>query len=478
MDPEGNLGIETELLAHPVSSISLTPTAEDDRWGLTSSDGSTVRWREFHAPQATGGTEETVAWGSEDLQQRYPSVGFGEGPSIDPGVAWEEYGWELERRVVKYRERRAGYWQPVVVFADNTNHPDYHTPSMTANELTQALTIAWRSGAEELRSVSRDWRWEWSAQTVLPVTGSDPALSLGRAPTAGDRELLAYRGIDPLYSIAGTMVQPPGGGDEESPAGGGEEYQREGRGVSVVFPSGSLRLALLEVAFNGRGVGFGRFPDTVEIRTAERVETTLHSEPLTGTGSLECTLLSQTTGEVPAGGEIRLVLRDGGIVTTILRSFRSGADSVHRVRIPLSLGSKVRRIGVQFGGLGAARTVEPERWIVGESGGNANLAQKALLPTEETPAEFRVYPSYPNPFNPSTEIRYELPEQARVSLTIYDVLGRVVEKLADETREAGYHTVQWNAAGRSTGVYLARFTATTAAGNTVLRQTMKLVLTK
>jgi hypothetical protein len=61
---------------------------------------------------------------------------------------------------------------------------------------------------------------------------------------------------------------------------------------------------------------------------------------------------------------------------------------------------------------------------------------------------------------------------------IYDVLGREVEKLADETREAGYHTVQWNAAGRSSGVYLARFTATTATGTVALRQTMKLVLTK
>ena len=94
------------------------------------------------------------------------------------------------------------------------------------------------------------------------------------------------------------------------------------------------------------------------------------------------------------------------------------------------------------------------------------------------PRAFALRDAFPNPFNPSTEIRYELPEPARVSLTVYDVLGRVVETLLDETREAGYHTVHWNASGRSSGMYLARFTATTSGGRIALQQTMKLVLAK
>jgi hypothetical protein len=104
--------------------------------------------------------------------------------------------------------------------------------------------------------------------------------------------------------------------------------------------------------------------------------------------------------------------------------------------------------------------------------------ERVPAPDWRGPKAFAVHPNSPNPFNPSTEIRYELPEQVRVSLTVYDVLGRIVETLVDETKEAGYHTVHWNAAGRSSGVYLARFTATTAAGRVALRQTMKLVLTK
>jgi hypothetical protein len=96
----------------------------------------------------------------------------------------------------------------------------------------------------------------------------------------------------------------------------------------------------------------------------------------------------------------------------------------------------------------------------------------------EVPREFALRVPYPNPFNPSTHIRYELPEPARVSLTVHDVLGRVVETLIDETKGAGYHAVQWNAAGRSSGVYLARFTATTVGGRVGLQRTMKLVLTK
>jgi hypothetical protein len=65
-----------------------------------------------------------------------------------------------------------------------------------------------------------------------------------------------------------------------------------------------------------------------------------------------------------------------------------------------------------------------------------------------------------------------------VSLVIYDVLGRVVATVLDEEIEAGYHTARWSATDKSSGVYLARFMATTEAGRVALQRTMKLVLTK
>ena len=80
------------------------------------------------------------------------------------------------------------------------------------------------------------------------------------------------------------------------------------------------------------------------------------------------------------------------------------------------------------------------------------------------PREFKLDQNYPNPFNPSTTIRYALPEQARVSLTVYDILGRRVRTLVDGIEPPGEHGTDWDGrtdAGQAaaSGVYIYRLTA-------------------
>jgi hypothetical protein len=80
------------------------------------------------------------------------------------------------------------------------------------------------------------------------------------------------------------------------------------------------------------------------------------------------------------------------------------------------------------------------------------------------PTGFAVSPSYPNPFNPSTTIRYELPEVARARLLVFDILGRKIRTLVDEQQEGGRYQAVWDArndAGLSvgSGVYVFRFEA-------------------
>ncbi len=69
------------------------------------------------------------------------------------------------------------------------------------------------------------------------------------------------------------------------------------------------------------------------------------------------------------------------------------------------------------------------------------------------PRAFALYQNYPNPFNPTTTIRYDLPEQARVSVRIYDLLGRQIASLADAVEPAGVRAVRWDAAGIPSGIY-------------------------
>jgi len=75
------------------------------------------------------------------------------------------------------------------------------------------------------------------------------------------------------------------------------------------------------------------------------------------------------------------------------------------------------------------------------------------------PAQYTLEQNYPNPFNPTTSIRYEIPEQAFVSLKIYDEIGREVETLVSGRRPAGSFTARFDASGLASGVYICRLQA-------------------
>jgi hypothetical protein len=87
----------------------------------------------------------------------------------------------------------------------------------------------------------------------------------------------------------------------------------------------------------------------------------------------------------------------------------------------------------------------------------------AIIPTgvrnpggESLPAKFSLLPNYPNPFNPSTNIAYDVPRTSVISLAMYDILGRLVATLVNGSQVPGRHVVEWNAAGLASGVYLCR----------------------
>ncbi len=75
------------------------------------------------------------------------------------------------------------------------------------------------------------------------------------------------------------------------------------------------------------------------------------------------------------------------------------------------------------------------------------------------PAVYALRQNYPNPFNPATKIAYDLPENAAVKLTVYDLLGRQVAVLADGVEDAGVHSIVFDATGFPSGIYFYRLEA-------------------
>jgi hypothetical protein len=83
---------------------------------------------------------------------------------------------------------------------------------------------------------------------------------------------------------------------------------------------------------------------------------------------------------------------------------------------------------------------------------------------EGIPTEFALHENYPNPFNPSTTLRFDLPEVNDITLTIYNMLGQKVRTFNMQSTPAGYHSVKWNATNDygdpvGAGVYLYQLRA-------------------
>lgn len=91
--------------------------------------------------------------------------------------------------------------------------------------------------------------------------------------------------------------------------------------------------------------------------------------------------------------------------------------------------------------------------------------------------EFRLSPAFPNPFNPTTTIRYALPEAATARITVFNALGEKVASLADGARNAGEHTTTFNASELGSGAYFYRIEAVGVSGKS-FQETRKMLLVK
>lgn len=126
-----------------------------------------------------------------------------------------------------------------------------------------------------------------------------------------------------------------------------------------------------------------------------------------------------------------------------------------------TVGDESRSLILQVGGVAAPEGIDMnEDWLRPHAWGFLEVVDgpTAVEDVAAMPVTFKLHNNYPNPFNPTTTIKYDIPENSHVSLKVYDILGREVATLINGVKNAGYHQVTFDASRLASGTYVYRIT--------------------
>lgn len=205
-------------------------------------------------------------------------------------------------------------------------------------------------------------------------------------------------------------------------------------------------------------------PDTLAVGQTANYMVTIQGGPLAAGG----TNIAASNGNLlPIAGDLRKesdelthVLPKSPSAGKVTFEFTYTAPSVTGAQILFANGNSVNLNGGENG----------DQWNFAANK-NITVIQPTSVDDNILANTFELKQNYPNPFNPSTKISWQSPVSSLQTLKVYDVIGNEVSVLIDEWKEAGNHSVNFDAAGLPSGVYLYKLTA----GNYIETKKMMLV---
>ena len=140
--------------------------------------------------------------------------------------------------------------------------------------------------------------------------------------------------------------------------------------------------------------------------------------------------------------------KNGNIRNKLIGIDQNYAEMYPTERIDLSFGTNTTT-GNRAYILKTVGRYETDTAFIGKQNNLAKINEQPIVPTEN-----KLYDNYPNPFNPSTTIKYSLKDNAVVSLKIFNILGEEIRTLVNEIKPAGNYEVEFNASNLPSGVYI------------------------
>jgi hypothetical protein len=194
----------------------------------------------------------------------------------------------------------------------------------------------------------------------------------------------------------------------------------------------------------------------------------VHAIPANSTGNqLTLTIANESQNTAARIVEIRSVRQPAGVkLTTDLQTLKViDAGKEADVTFAFSVDRKVR--------LNERDTLE---FRIADNTGR--IWRKRVVVLFTAPDTYALEQNFPNPFNPTTRIYYQLPKESMVELTVYDLLGREIRQLMDGPQTAGFQDVEFDARGLASGVYVYRLSARTLTGGEHFQAVKKLMVLK
>ncbi len=355
------------------------------------------------------------------------------------------------------------------------------TPGDTSKQvgpLNAGLTYYWRvraGGGSWISAFSSAWSFT-TANAAATITVNKVAIDFGKVAIGSTKKDSVLVGnpqthrvlIDSVRSSARQYTPAPtslilNAGDDKSVYVSFAPTSRSQFNGSVIMFD-SLGNALDTVRVSGKGVNPPRLRGLTTTMTFGPVETSVaatDSFTVYNTGDLDLTIY-QILGSAPvtliAPESATIAPADSQKFYVSVTATANGLDSCYVVLLSNSDSSP-----------------DSMKVVV-----NA-VTSVGLRP--EQPRAFDLQANYPNPFNPSTSIRYQLPVDSRVTLKIYNVIGNEVETLVDGYQSAGYKTIRWNGVDSRgnivpSGIYFYRLSAQSGGNGVPFVRTRTMVFIK
>ncbi len=193
----------------------------------------------------------------------------------------------------------------------------------------------------------------------------------------------------------------------------------------------------------------------------------VYANPIYTYGTTYVVIIKYTFVDGTNNDEVSLFVYSGAIPGS------EPAPLVGPVTQAIGDASNIRRVALRQGSAANAPVVLIDGIRVFKTWGNL----VGITPITQVAENFSLSQNYPNPFNPSTKINFSVPERSFVTLKVYDMLGKEVMELVNSDYSTGTYSVDMNAKGLSSGMYVYSIEARTESGN-IFKDTKKLTLVK